>query len=197
LGLGLLLPPTAAGRLVVVQKCVVIFAFWYILGCVALLAELVVDETELTALLSGGDTVETDEELGAVVGVSVLGMGVELSEFVNGSSLGTLEPTSCFIRVGGTVFSVGGLRPVTDSGIFVEPETGRTGVLLGDTINASVEDVADSGVGVRIESVQTGTQVAGALGGLEFKSVSAVDVEVVVAGFPLSGEGIEDETVLT
>ena len=48
-------------------------------------------QAQLAALLSGGDTVQADEELGAVVGVSVLGVGVELSELVDGSSLGTLE----------------------------------------------------------------------------------------------------------
>ncbi len=62
-----------------------------VLGGVALLGDLVVDEAELAALLPRGDPVQADEELGAVVGVSVLGVGVELSELVDGSSLGTLE----------------------------------------------------------------------------------------------------------
>ena len=65
--------------------------FRHILGSVALLGHLVVDQAELAALLTGRDAVQTDEELGAVVGIGVLGVGVELAELVNGSSLGTLE----------------------------------------------------------------------------------------------------------
>ena len=66
----------------------------YVLGSVALLGELVVDQSQLAALLSGGDAVQADEELGAVVGVGVLGVRVELSELVSGSVSGALEPIS-------------------------------------------------------------------------------------------------------
>ncbi len=62
-----------------------------VLRGVALLGELVVDETELAALLPGRDAVEADEELSAVVGVRVLGVRVVLAELVRGRLLRTLE----------------------------------------------------------------------------------------------------------
>ena len=46
---------------------------WDVLWCVALLGELVVDEAELAALLTGRDSVQADVELGTVVGVGVPG----------------------------------------------------------------------------------------------------------------------------
>ena len=61
---------------------------------------------------------------------------------------------------------VGGLRPVADSAVLVEPEAGGAGVLLGRPVNTGVEDVADSRVRVRVETVQTGAQVTRSLGGL-------------------------------
>ena len=64
----------------------------YILGSVALLGQLVVDEAELAALLAGRDAVQAHVELGAVVGVGVLGVGVELAELVSGGVGGALEP---------------------------------------------------------------------------------------------------------
>ena len=44
---------------------------WDVLWGVALLGELVVDEAELAALLTGRDSVQADVELGTVVGVGV------------------------------------------------------------------------------------------------------------------------------
>ena len=44
---------------------------WDVLWCVALLGELVVDEAELAALLTGRDSVQADVELGTVVRVGV------------------------------------------------------------------------------------------------------------------------------
>ena len=46
---------------------------WDVLGGVALLGELVVDKPELAALLAGGDPVQADVELRAVVRVGVPG----------------------------------------------------------------------------------------------------------------------------
>merc|ERR1719245_1883196 len=100
MGLGHLLPPLAGSFLVLVEESVVIFALRYVLGGVALLGELVVDQSQLAALVSGGDAVQADEELGAVVGVGVLGVRVELSELVSGSVSGALEPISSLQSVG-------------------------------------------------------------------------------------------------
>ena len=44
---------------------------WDVLWGVALLGELVVDESELAALLTGRDSVQADVELGTVVRVGV------------------------------------------------------------------------------------------------------------------------------
>ena len=57
----------------------------YIFRSIALFCELIVDETKLASLLSGGDSVQANEELGAVVGIGVLGVGVELAKLVSGS----------------------------------------------------------------------------------------------------------------
>ena len=121
--------------------------------------------------------------------VFLLGVGVELAELVGGRLLGASEAAGGLWRNresdGGIVLTVqlvmcpiptvgiglalrpvGDLRPVADSAVLVEPEAGGAGVLLGVTVHAGVEDVADAGVGVGVEAVETGTQVAGALGGL-------------------------------
>ena len=64
------------------------------------------------------------------------------------------------------VLPVGDLGPVADTAVLVEPESGGASVLLGGSVDASVEDVAHAGVRVRVETVQTGAQVARALGRL-------------------------------
>ena len=69
---------------------------WDVLWCVALLGELVVDKTELTSLFSGGDTVQTNEELGAVVGISILGVRVILTKLISWGGLRALEPIRSF-----------------------------------------------------------------------------------------------------
>lgn len=45
--------------------------FWNVLWGVALLGELVVDESKLAALLTGRDSVQADVELGTVVRVGI------------------------------------------------------------------------------------------------------------------------------
>ena len=61
------------------------------LGRGALLGDLVVDQSDLAALLPGGHVVEADEELGTVQRVRVLGVGVVLSELVGVRPLGAGE----------------------------------------------------------------------------------------------------------
>ena len=55
----------------ILQEGVVVLALRDILGGIALLGQLVVDQPELAALLPWGDAIEADVELGAVVGVGV------------------------------------------------------------------------------------------------------------------------------
>merc|ERR1719234_1839519 len=189
-----LLPPLL-GLVPVLQECIVVLALWDILWCVALLGELVVDETELTALLTGRDSVQADIELRAVVRVGVLGMGVELAKLISRGLLRAGEPVVCLVGISLALLPVGHLGPVANSAVLVEPESGAAGVLLCCAVHASVEDVAHTGVRVRVEPVQTRAQVAGTLGGLELKPVATVDVEVVIARLPLSAEGVKDKTV--
>jgi len=80
--------------LVLIKEGVVVFAFRYILRSVTLEGELIKHQAELAALLSGGDAVQADVEVGAVVGISVLGVGVELAELVSGRVGGALEAIS-------------------------------------------------------------------------------------------------------
>ena len=70
------------------------------------------------------------------------------------------------VGVGLAILPVGDLGPVAHAAVLVEPEPGAAGVLLGGAVDAGVEDVAHAGVGVRVEPVQTGAQVAGTLGRL-------------------------------
>merc|ERR1719278_187255 len=162
-----LLPPLL-GLVPVLQECVVVFALWDVLGGVALLGELVVDKPELAALLAGGDSVQADVELGTVVGVGVLRMGVELTKLIGGSLLGAGEPVVGLVGIGLALLPVGHLGPVAHTAVLVKPEAGAAGVLLRGAVHARIEDVAHAGVRVRVESVQTGAQVAGTLVRLEF-----------------------------
>ena len=70
------------------------------------------------------------------------------------------------VSVSLAVLPVGDLGPVADAAVLVEPESGGASVFLGGSVHASVEDVAHAGVRVRVEAVQTGAQVARALGRL-------------------------------
>jgi len=164
-GAGCLLPPLL-GLLPVLQEGVVVLTLWDVLGGITLLGDLVVDKSKLATLLSGRDSVQADVELGTVVRVRVLGVGVELTELISRSLLGTSEPVVGLVSVSLAVLPVGDLGPVADAAVLVEPESGGASVLLGGSVHASVEDVAHAGVRVRVEAVQTGAQVARALGRL-------------------------------
>ena len=157
--------------------------FGDVFGWVALPCDGVEDQSELTALLPWGDTVEADVELGAVSGVGVLGMGVGNAKGVSLGKFGAVETrlergllcmfdalgipwfsshhfyvTSLAIRPGSRS------GPVTHTDQLVEPESGRASVLLGHAVNAGVEHSASSGIGVGIKPVQARAQVTGALG---------------------------------
>jgi len=180
--------------LLIVEEGVVIFALRYIFRSIALFCELIVDKTKLASLLSWGDSVQTNEELGAVVGIGVLGVRIELSKLISGSVRGTLEPVSGLQSIGLSLalLPVGDLWPVTDAAVLIKPQAGGAGVLLCLTINTGVEDVADSGVGVGVETIEAGTQVTRALGLLELQSVATVNIEVMITGLSLPGERVED-----
>lgn len=70
--------------------------FWNILRSITLSREFIIDETQLTTLFPGGDTVQADEELGAVVGIGILGMGINLSKLISRSLLRAVKSTGCF-----------------------------------------------------------------------------------------------------
>ena len=76
------------------------------------------------------------------------------------------EYLSITVSIGLAILPVGHLRPVAHAAVLVEPQAGAAGVLLRGPVHARVEDVAHAGVGVRVEAVQTGAQVAGTLGRL-------------------------------
>ena len=103
----LLLPPLVV--LILIKEGIVVFAerengndpdqmrqhfnspFRYILRSITLVGELIENKAELTALLSGRDSVQADVEVSAVVGISVLGVGVELAELISWGTGGALE----------------------------------------------------------------------------------------------------------
>lgn len=189
-----LLPPLAL-LLSFLQEGVVVLALRHILWSITLVGELVEDEAELAALLAGRDTIQTNVELGAIVSVGILRMGVELAELVSGGLFRADEPIGCHVGVSLALCPVGDLWPVAHAAVLVKPEAGGTGVLLGSAIHTSIEDVADAGVRVGVEAVETRTQVAGALRGLELQPVATVHVEVMIARLPLPAEGIKHQAV--
>jgi len=180
--------------LLIVEEGVVIFALRYIFRSIALFCELIVDKTKLASLLSGGDSVQANEELGAVVGIGVLGVRVELAKLISGSVSRALEAISRLESVGLSLalLPVSRLGPVADAAVLIEPEAGGAGVLLCLAINTGVEDVTDGRVGVGVETIEAGTQVTGALRLLEFQSVATVNIEVMVTRLSLPGERVED-----
>merc|ERR1712088_741101 len=138
-----LLSSLAGSLLLIVEEGIVIFALRYVFRSIALLCELIVDQTKLTSLLSGGDSVQANEELGAVVGIGVLGVRVELAKLISGSVSRALEAISSLQSVGLSLafLPVGGLWPVTDAAVLIKPEAGGAGVLLSLAIHTGVEDV--------------------------------------------------------
>jgi len=180
--------------LLIVEEGVVIFALRYIFRSIALFCELIVDKTKLASLLSGGDSVQANEELGAVVGIGVLGVRVELAKLISGSVSRALEAISRLESVGLSLalLPVSRLGPVADAAVLIEPEAGGAGVLLCLAIHTGVEDVTDGRVGVGVETIEAGTQVTGALGLLELQSVATVNIEVMITGLSLPGERVED-----
>jgi len=180
--------------LLIVEEGIVIFALRYIFRSIALFCELIVDKTKLASLLSGGDSVQANEELGAVVGIGVLGVRVELAKLISGSVSRALEAISRLESVGLSLalLPVSRLGPVADAAVLIEPEAGGAGVLLCLAINTGVEDVTDGRVGVGVETIEAGTQVTGALRLLEFQSVATVNIEVMVTRLSLPGERVED-----
>ena len=81
-------------------------------------------------------------------------------------SQGTIYSNAILITVSVSlaVLPVGDLGPVADAAVLVEPEAGGAGVLLGLPVHAGVEDVADGGVRVGVETIETRAEVAGTLG---------------------------------
>jgi len=100
--------------------------FRYILRSITLLGQFIVDQTKFTPLFSGRDSVQTNVELGAVVGVSVLGVRVELSKLISWGVGWTLKSVSSLksISLGLAFASVSGFWPVADSAVLVKPESG-------------------------------------------------------------------------
>lgn len=166
-GLVIGLLPSPGILLVIVQECVVVFAFRYIFRSITLLGELIVDQTKFTPLFSGGDAVQTDVEFSTVVSVGILGVRIVLAKLISRRGLWALESIGSFIRASLALLPIRGLWPVADTAVLVKPEAGRAGVLLGSSIHTGVEDVTNSGVWVGVESIETGTQVTGALWRLE------------------------------
>ena len=107
----------------------------------------------------------------------------------------TLEAALQGLVLGPALFAVGLSGPIADALVLVEPEAGRTGVFLGDAFDAGEENVADALVGMSVEAVEAGAKVVGAFRGLQFESVAAIDVEVVVAGLSFAAERVKDQAV--
>lgn len=94
---------------------------------------------------------------------------------------GSGESESTLTLGGFAAFAVCGVRPHAGAGVLVEVEAGRARRLDGVVVDAIVEDVADTRVGMGKESVLAQASFVPALRFLELRSVAAVDVERLVA----------------
>lgn len=163
-----------------------------------MLADGVVDEAKLTTLNPWGDSVQANVELGAILCVGVLGMGIGQAEAIfSGFHFGALESTLSNLGLAFTFLSLGICGPVANTLVFVEPQTGRASVFFGNTVNAGVKNIAHGRIWMGVEAVQTWAEVIQTPGRLKLKTITAVDVEVVIARFPLAAERVEDETIGT
>lgn len=184
-------------RIIFFKESVVILTFRDIFGSGALLSGGIVDEAEFATLDTRSDAVQANEEFGAIGRIGEFRMRIEIADGVGAGAFESVDFRRSLFRFGITIGTFGLTGPIANAAIFVEPQTGRTSIFFGDTINASIEDVTDTGVGMRVESVQSGTQIIRTLRGLKFEPISAVDVEIMIARFAFSAERVEDETVGT
>jgi len=96
------------------------------------------------------------------------------------------------ILTGRTTRSLCLSRPVADTAEFVKPKSGWAGVFLGGALHTSVENVAYVGIGVSVEPIQPRTKIIGTLGGLKLKTVTAIDIEIVITWFSLVAKWIKN-----
>jgi len=115
-------------------------------------------------------------------------MWIKLGTFLNFWSWWTLESIRCLqsICICLAVLSISVIWPVADTSVLIKPETRCASVLLGLSIGTSVENMTNRWVWVRVETIETGTQVTGTLWRLEIESVSTVYVKEVITWFSLS-----------
>lgn len=186
-------------RFILFQVRVVVFAFLHVLRSITFLGLCVVYKTKFAAMFTGSDAVQADIELGAILGVQVPWVGLQLVKQVELGLAGALESSGGVLGISlwFALCPVCNIRPVTDSDVFIEPEPAAALVLLGHAIHAGVEYMADVGLGMGVESIQAGAEVTVALWGLEFCPRIAVNIEVVITGFPLVGKFIKNKSILT
>jgi hypothetical protein len=167
----------------------------YVLWSVAPLRLFVVDLPNLTSQISRFLSVEANVESLTIGGVGVLGVDNQLSVGVRLFRLGALEP---ILQLVGDVLvaslSSSRIRPDAGSGELVEVQTGGAGDLGVFSLDAVVELVANGGLGVGEEAVTSGAVVV-RFGGLQLGTVSAVDVEGLVAFVDFADQGVEDQAV--
>ena len=146
-------------------------------------------------MFARGHAIEAHVEFGAVLRVGVFGMGVGNAESVGLHARRALEAALEGFVLSAARLAVGLTGPVANTLVFVEPEAGSASVLLSHALDTSVENVADALIGMSVKTVKTRAEVIGALRRLKFKTIAAIDVEIMIARLALSAEGVEDETV--
>lgn len=149
---------------------------------IASLNVLVVNKSRITVTLPGFDSVKTDVELGAILGVRVVGVGDDLAIFVHFLEvLGALEAVvEFFVGIASTVLAVGHIRPDARAGFKAEVKPGNAIHFDFSSIDAVVEDVTDGVVRMWEESVLPGANSDWS-GFLKFSAILAVHVVWLVA----------------
>lgn len=168
--------------LVLVKESIIVLAFGDIFWCVACIGNGVKDQAQLATLGPWCDTVHADVEFSAVLRVGKLWMRVAelccaLPGFLGADVVKPLASCpACLVL------------PVANSFQIVKDGSNGADVLLRLTILAFVENVAHRFVGMGVDPVQSWAQICCSLGGLQIKTVAAVDLKVVVAGLRLVSE---------
>merc|ERR1711993_227981 len=99
--------------------------------------------------------------------------------------------------IGVAVCSFGIEWPVTYSFVLIKIKSRGASIFFGNTIDASIEYIADGWFGVSIKAIETWAKIICSLRLLELKTVFTVYVEVVVTRFSLSAQWVENKTIWT
>lgn len=173
-----------------------VFAFRNVFRGVTALDVLVVHQASITLSRARIDTVQAVVESRAVTGMGIVGVGDNLAVLVRAGLLGAHEAIVEFlVAVAATSNASGNIGPGTVSGPLIKVQSSHAVHLQLFAVDAVVEDVAHRWIGMGEESILARAELGSSLGLLKFQSVSAVNIEGLVALVHELDRRIEHQTV--